>query len=108
MNHPTATPPSYRSDPVADILAAAERLDPRQQRRLIVRLKDLGILDRPRRGERYPARNRRIVTLYLRGLSPGQIGKRENMSRNAVRLTLRRCGALGSLAARTHCTPPAA
>ena len=74
----------------AELLDLFAALPPAEQRRLVRRLKDLGILDRQPRGERKAARNDRIRAKHARGLSPGLIAKQEGMTRGAVRMVLRR------------------
>jgi hypothetical protein len=74
-------------DELAGRLAA---LPPSQRARLVRRLKDLGVLGRRPRGERFKERNDRIEARHDRGLSPGQIARQEGMTRNAVRMVLYR------------------
>ena len=74
----------------AEILTALERLPEEDRRQLFAEAKARGLLPRRSRGEYFAGRNSRIVALRQRGLTPGQIAKREGMTRNAVRHVLRR------------------
>jgi hypothetical protein len=83
-------PSLARRDAVEHAVAAALALSPAEHRRFVRRLKDAGALERRPRGERLKVRNDRIQAMHDRGLTPGQIAKREGMSRGAVRMVLRR------------------
>jgi len=77
-------------DDIDDLAAQLAALPPSERRRLVRRLKDLGVLERRPRGERKSERNARIRAMSARHLSPGQIAKIEGMTRNAVRMVLYR------------------
>jgi hypothetical protein len=77
-------------DSVVRAVACAAALTRQQRPQFLRRLKDIGILSRTRRGERYPERNAQIRDLHARDLTPGQIGKLLGMTRDAVRQVLRR------------------
>ncbi len=82
-------------DAVAAVLADVAALSAAEQRHLFRRLRDLGMRERGQRGERKAERNDRIRALCARGLTPGQIGRLEGMTRYAVRKVLRRGNSAG-------------
>jgi DNA-binding Lrp family transcriptional regulator len=78
-------------NPVTAAIARAMALSPAERKKFVRRLRDLGIIDRPRRGERYPDRNAEIRALHTtRKLSPAQIGKQFGLTKSAVKAILRR------------------
>lgn len=82
--------PHQAPNEVGALVNAVASLTPAKRQRFFRQLKDRGILERPPRGEYRAERNERIRAKRRRGLSPGQIGKQEGMTRNAVRMVLYR------------------
>jgi hypothetical protein len=95
-------------NPLVRAVASAVALSHRDRQRFLRRLRDIGILTRTRRGERYPERNAAIRDMHARTLTPGQIAKLLGMSRDAVRQVLRRSRRDGYAQPTYHMTRPPA